>query len=116
MSLIAVGVLLSGPVLNIRRTFLSSIVQATVLWFRACAYKDLTIITVTYTPLTDSCTILHTHRALVNAIGILVIDVVLLLMMLIGLLRQASRNSIGICKLLYQQVTLKTILRLCVGR
>ena len=51
----------------------------------------------------DSCIVLHTHGSLVNAFGILVVDVVLLLAMLIGLLRHG--NSDGIWKLLYQQVT-----------
>ena len=41
-----------------------------------------------------------------NGIGILVVDVVLLLTMLIGLLQHVCRDSIGIWKLLYQQVTL----------
>ncbi len=50
-----------------------------------------------------SCVILHTHTALINAPGVLAVDVVLLLAMLIGLLRH--RNSVGIWKLLYQQVT-----------
>jgi hypothetical protein len=45
------------------------------------------------------------HMALVNAIGVLVVDVVLLLTMLIGLLRHVSRSSVGIWKLLYQHVT-----------
>jgi hypothetical protein len=43
-----------------------------------------------------------------NAIGILVVDIVLLLMMLIGLLRHTDKNSTSIWKLLYEQVTLKT--------
>ena len=50
----------------------------------------------------DSCIVLRTHGSLVNALGILVVDVVLFLAMLIGLLRH--RNSDGIWKLLYQQV------------
>jgi hypothetical protein len=51
----------------------------------------------------DSCIVLHTREALTNTVGILVVDVVLLLAMLIGLLRHS--NSVGIWKLLYQQVT-----------
>jgi len=47
------------------------------------------------------------RRGLVKAINTLMVDVMLLLTMLIGFLRHASRNSTGIWKLLYQQVTLK---------
>ena len=55
----------------------------------------------------DSCiALLYTHRDITNGIGILVVDVVLLLTMLIGLLQHVCRDSIGIWKLLYQQVTL----------
>ena len=46
-------------------------------------------------------------RGLVNAIGVLVVDVVLLLTMLVGLLRYAHGSSTGMWKLLYQQVTLE---------
>jgi hypothetical protein len=59
-----------------------------------------------YNPIVDACVILHTRRALTNAIGVLVVDVVLLLTMLIGLLLHAHRHSTGIWKLLYQQVIL----------
>ena len=62
----------------------------------------------TYNPIMDTCIILHTHRALANALGALVVDGMLLLTMLIGLLRDAHGNSTGICKLLYQQVTHRT--------
>ena len=61
----------------------------------------------TYSPVTGTCIFLHTHRGLVNAIGILVADAVLLLAMLIGLLRTSHRNATGIWKLLYQQVMLR---------
>jgi len=60
---------------------------------------------VTYNPILDTCILLHTRRGLVNAIGVLVVDVVLLLAMLIGLLQHVSRNSPGIWKVLYQQVS-----------
>ncbi len=62
-----------------------------------------------YNPIVDTCIVSHTHSGLVNAIDILVADVVLLLTMLIGLLRHAHRSSTGIWKLLYQQVTLKNV-------
>jgi hypothetical protein len=68
-----------------------------------------------YNPIIDACIILHTRRALVNALGALVVDVVLLLTMLIGLLRHAHRNSTGIWKLLYQQVTDRTFSPSCSG-
>lgn len=65
-----------------------------------------------YSPIVDTCIVSHTHRGLVNAVGILVADVVLLLTMLIGLLGHAHRSSTGIWKLLYQQVALKNVFRL----
>jgi hypothetical protein len=65
---------------------------------------------VTYNPILDTCILLHTRRGLVNAIGVLVVDVVLLLAMLIGLLQHVSRNSPGIWKVLYQQVSPKHVL------
>jgi len=82
VSLIAVGALLSGLALNIRH---------------------LTIVTVTYIPLVNACRVQHKHDVIVNAIGALVVDLVLLLTMLIGLLRLGARNSGGIWNLLYQQ-------------
>jgi len=48
--------------------------------------------------------------ALVNAIGVLVVDVVLLLTMLIGLLRHVSGSSVGIWKLLYQHCIIWIVL------
>jgi hypothetical protein len=61
-----------------------------------------------YNPVVDTCEILHTRRGLVNAVAMLVIDVVLLVTMLIGLLRHVYSNSWGIWKLLYQQVASRT--------
>ncbi len=58
-----------------------------------------------YDPILETCITLKTRRGLVNAIAVLVVDVVLLMMMLIGLLRHAHRSSTGIWYLLYQQVT-----------
>jgi hypothetical protein len=58
-----------------------------------------------YNPAVNSCVTLRTHRLLVNAIGVLVVDVVLLLTMLIGLLRHPHKSSTGMWKFLYQQVT-----------
>lgn len=82
VSLIAVGTWLGGLALNIRR---------------------LIILDGRYSPVTDTCIFLHTHRGITNAFGVLVVDAVLLLTMLIGLLRPTHRNSAGIWKLLYQQ-------------
>ena len=70
---------------------------------------------MSYNPVVDTCITLHTHKGIVDSIGVLVVDVVLLLMMLIGLLRHGNGASIGIWKLLYQQVTLKTFSPACDG-
>jgi hypothetical protein len=51
--------------------------------------------------------VLNTHSGIVNGVGMLVVDVVLLLTMLIGLLRRSDENPTGIWKLLYQQVSLE---------
>ena len=64
-------------------------------------------VTGAYNPVLDSCIVLRPHDALSNALGILVVDLVLFLAMLIGLLRH--RNPAGIWKLLYQQVMPRTI-------
>ena len=63
---------------------------------------------MSYNAVVNTCAALHTHRGLVNAVGVLVVDVVLLLTMLIGLLRHSQKSSTGVWKLLYQQVTLNT--------
>lgn len=63
----------------------------------------------TYSPVEQTCIVLDTHRGIINGVGILVADVVLLLTMLVGLLRFTYRNPTGIWKLLYQQVTPKTL-------
>jgi len=57
-----------------------------------------------FNPLVNACVVTKTHNGLVNALAVLVADMVLLLTMLIGLLRHASRHSTGLWKLLYQQV------------
>jgi len=59
--------------------------------------------TVTYNPVMEICTAGNAHRSLIDAIGVFVVDTVLLLTMLIGLLRCGNENSAGIWKLLYQQ-------------
>jgi len=82
VALIAIGVWLGGLALNIRHVAIT-------------ASRSYLIV--------DSCIVRYTHRAIVNGIGILVVDVVLLLTMLIGLLQHVCRDSIGIWKLLYQQ-------------
>jgi hypothetical protein len=71
---------------------------------RPDAHRKSNKVTATYNPIADACVMLHTHRGLTNALGVLVVDVVLLLTMLIGLLLHAHRHSTGIWKLLYQQV------------
>lgn len=60
---------------------------------------------VAFDPLVNTCAITNTHEGLVNALAILVADMVLLLTMLIGLLRHVSRRSTGLWKLLYRQVS-----------
>ena len=60
-----------------------------------------------YNPIMDTCIVLRTGSGHINATGVLVVDIVLLLTMLIGLLRHVHRNSIGMWKLLYQQVSLE---------
>ena len=60
-----------------------------------------------YNPIMGTCIVLNTGIGHINATGVLVVDIVLLLIMLIGLLRHVHRNSIGVWKLLYQQVLLK---------
>jgi hypothetical protein len=57
-----------------------------------------------YNTVLETCIVLHTRKGLVNAIGALVVDVVLCIAMLIGLLRHAHISSTGIWHLLYQQV------------
>lgn len=93
---------------------------------RICACKDLTTvrsspcshvrdailmraqlkqIKTVFDPLVNSCVPTKTHNGLVNAMAVLVADMVLLLAMLIGLLRHANRCSTGLWKLLYQQAS-----------
>ncbi len=57
-----------------------------------------------FNPFVNACVVTKTHKGLVNAVAVLVADMVLLLTMLIGLLRHSSRRSTGLWKLLYQQV------------
>jgi hypothetical protein len=75
-----------------------------ILITRTDVRPELNKVAATYDPVVDACIIQHTHRGLVNVIGVLVADVVLLVTMLIGLLRHANKNSTGIWNLLYQQV------------
>ena len=135
VSVIAIGVWLGGLALNIRRTSHTVSCLYHGLIPCACSFKDLALVRSllgililvstnwgahklqqadgTYNPILNSCIFLHTHNGIVNVIGILVVDVVLLLTMLIGLLRDARRSSIGIWKLLYQQVTVKVFSPSC---
>lgn len=66
--------------------------------------RNLKQLEAAYNPLANACVVTKTHNRLVNALAILVADMVLLMTMLIGLLRHASRHSTGLWKLLYQQV------------
>lgn len=68
-------------------------------------HSSSTKVETSYDTILEACTTLHTRRGLVNSIGVLAVDVVLLLAMLIGLLRSAHKNSTGIWYLLYQQVS-----------
>jgi hypothetical protein len=47
---------------------------------------------------------LDLQKSLVNIVGMMVVDILLLVSMLIGLLQYAHRSSTGIWPLLYQQV------------
>jgi len=51
-----------------------------------------------------------THRGLLNAAGVLVVDLVLLVSMLIGLLRHAQRSTGDIWRLLYRQCIIWMVL------
>ncbi len=139
VSLVAVGVWLGALALNIRRTFISPVIWAIIassyvpcLWLQRHSNSELYkgfhlrryelthanhkfASTVTYNPVVEICAAVHARRSLIDAIGVFVVDTVLLLTMLIGLIRCANENSAGIWKLLYQQVTLKTVFSSCAG-
>jgi hypothetical protein len=59
---------------------------------------------VSYNATLKTCAVLGLRKCLLNAISSLTVDLMLLMGMLIGLLRQAHRSSTGIWRLLYQQV------------
>jgi len=63
----------------------------------------LTAVDASYNPIVNTCIYFNTRRSLFNASAAFVVDVVLLLVMLLGLLRHAHKNSAGIWKFLYQQ-------------
>jgi len=125
MSLIAVGAWLASVVLNIRSMSRIPTCSHCHLISPACACEDLTMVRrftnvlvartdayanlnkigSVYDSIANACAILHTATGLVNAIGVLVADAVLLLTMLVGLLRHPHRSSTGMWKFLYQQVT-----------
>ncbi|KAI0043858.1 hypothetical protein FA95DRAFT_336458 [Auriscalpium vulgare] len=52
---------------------------------------------------TSSCIEAHVQRSLANAIGILVSDIVLLVIMIVGLLRSRSASKDGLWRLLFSQ-------------
>ncbi|KAI0056981.1 hypothetical protein BV25DRAFT_1902914, partial [Artomyces pyxidatus] len=56
-----------------------------------------------FAPINDACLNTHTSRALANAIGILVSDVVLLSLMLAGLTRTKNARMYGLWRLLFHQ-------------
>ena len=124
VSFIAVGTWLVSVALNIRRMSRIHTCPHYHLISLACTCEDLTLvrrftivlvvhtnahanlnkIDTVYNPIANACALLHTDDGLVNGIGILVADAVLLLAMLIGLLRHPARSSTGMWKFLYQQV------------
>ncbi|KAH9962064.1 hypothetical protein BGW80DRAFT_868125 [Lactifluus volemus] len=57
----------------------------------------------TYDPTLETCNRIVLQKYLVNTIGMLSVDIVLLTSMLIGLLRSSHRSSTGLWHLLYQQ-------------
>ena len=57
-----------------------------------------------YNAVLDICIVLDLQKSLVNIVGMMVVDILLLVSMLIGLLQYAHRSSTGIWPLLYQQV------------
>ena len=125
VSFIAIGAWLASVALNIRSTSCIPTCSHCHLTSPTCACEDLTLVRrftnvlvvrpdahanlikigSRYDSTVDACTVLHTDDGLVNAIGILVADAVLLLTMLVGLLRHPHRSSTGMWKFLYQQVT-----------
>jgi hypothetical protein len=54
---------------------------------------------------------LHTRDVLINAIGVLVVDAMLLQTMLLGLLKHPHKNSTGMWQFLYRQVNDPFVLR-----
>jgi hypothetical protein len=123
VSLPAVGLWLAGLALNIYGTFRSPYLCApcshllslvlrrldngTALAhsFRTAGLKRPQIkVEPKFNPTLGFCFIFHLHKSLINTVGIMVVDLVLLVGMLVGLLRYAHRSSTGIWRLLYQQV------------
>jgi hypothetical protein len=86
-----------------RNTIISSIAVGAWLAGLGLNIRNLTMVEASYNPVLGACITLATRRGLINAIGVLVVDLVLLMIMLIGLLKHAYRSSTGIWHLLYQQ-------------
>jgi len=86
-----------------RNIIMSLIAVGAWLGVLALHIRNVTVLVGTYNPIVDTCVVLHTRKGLMNAIGILVVDIVLLLMVLFGLLRHTDKNSTSIWKLLYEQ-------------
>ena len=125
-SRIAVGLWLTGVALNIYCTFYVSQLCALCSHFSclhlrrldngatfctSLAFKGAGLthtldqkMKVSYNAAVGTCAISSLHKLLVNGIGVLVVDMLLLMSMLIGLLRFEHRSSSGIWRLLYQQV------------
>ncbi|KAI0246169.1 hypothetical protein BJV78DRAFT_1286696 [Lactifluus subvellereus] len=81
VSTLAVGLWLAGLGLNIH---------------------SLTLIKAFSNPSQQTCIVVGLDKNVVSAVGVLVIDVVLIMSMLIGLLRNANWSSTGIWYILYQ--------------
>ena len=132
VSLIAIVTLMAGLALNIRSTLpIPTLLHddISLMSFHPRSYDGEHVVPLqrmthfnfnvfakvdtSYDTILEACTTLHTRRGLVNSIGVLAVDVVLLLAMLIGLLRSAHRNSTGIWYLLYQQVSLSPSFYTC---
>ncbi|KAI0248178.1 hypothetical protein BJV78DRAFT_832257 [Lactifluus subvellereus] len=86
-----------------REIFVSSF--AVGIWLAGIALHtySLTTLEPSYNAVLEVCIILNLRKSLVNAVGILVVDILLLVSMLIGLLRYAHRSPNGIWPFLYQQ-------------
>ncbi|KAH9962779.1 hypothetical protein BGW80DRAFT_857527 [Lactifluus volemus] len=86
-----------------RNTFVSSLVIGTWLAGIAFYIYNLVEMRTSYEPFLGMCVNANTRRFLVNAVSMLVIDVVLLISMLVGLVRSPHSGSFGLWQVLFQQ-------------